>query len=333
MKKVTSTALMLLTTVSTAFAADNLSVSMGNTKATLNGLLQTWALNDTTSASAPANFILRRAEIQLSGTIGEPLRYLVMIDPAKAITTSTLGGRQLGDGKILQDLAVGVTVAPGVEVVAGQFITPATAEGSDNPRETLLPEMSYSGRAFGFIREPGAMVSYKNDYLQARAMVSNGTGPNMYDFTNRKDLTLRVDAPIAGVASAGAFTTAGDFNYSQHARWGLNGRLDMDNLTVRAEGVHSLTGGEIMNSWNLESGYTIADAFQPVARFEGASNDAFTGWAASAGLNYQVVKNHGKVSFSYSYLRNMEGNYGRPTPANLNNAGGSVFNLAFQASL
>ncbi|MEK7356287.1 MAG: porin, partial [Bdellovibrionota bacterium] len=126
-------------------------VPTGNAK--LGLLLQYWLVNDSTGTNL--NNRLRRAEIKLAGSVAENTRWFVMVDPAKTMRTGAIA--QTNDNKILQDLGIGFSVCPEIEVLFGQFKTPTTAEGLDSTSELLFVERAYFARTFGDRREPGVM--------------------------------------------------------------------------------------------------------------------------------------------------------------------------------
>jgi hypothetical protein len=200
-----------------------------------NGLLQTWFVNDTTLVTpGNPNFVLRRAEIRASGEIQPGIRWFVMVDPAKLVNAN---GTANQDGRILQDLGVGLMLLPGLELSAGQFKTQTTAEGLERSAELLLPERSIVGRTYGDRREPGAVLAYNRGYAHASVMVSNGLGANTHDTDGAKRLSARASYDFfEGMLQAGAFTQAQNFGYASGSH-GLSLRLTWESLTVSTEGV------------------------------------------------------------------------------------------------
>jgi len=296
----------------------------------INALLQAWSLEDTSAVVTPQlNFRLRRAELKLSGSPVENTRYFLMVDPAKSINPAA------GDGKILQDLGVGFTVAPGLEILAGQFKTLTTAEGLDSSSALVFPERSLVGRTFGDRREPGIMLGYTTKGYKLGAMFSNGQGPNADATTDTKDLSVRADVNVATGLSVGAFGLFGDFEYNKKGRWGVNTKWSpSESTTVGVEFAMGRTNG--VNNYGVvgDIGYNVTQEIQPVARYEilrvDTDQDAVA-QQASLGVNYLFFKNTAKVQAAYSYLQNLAGNNGSPKVAM--GSYGHLVTLAFQMAI
>jgi hypothetical protein len=314
-----------------AFAAESPeSVITGAGKVKFDALLQAWMLNDTTPTSgAKFNFRIRRAELKLSGSVAENSRWFVMIDPAKSLTTGAVAATN--DNKILQDLGVAFKLCPGLELIAGEFKIPTTAEGIDWAGELLLPERAFVARNYGEKREPGLMLVWQEGTWKVSGMIHNGQKTNVDDVNNDKDLSFRVDATPIDMLKVGAYTQAGDYSYGTKARWGANARATFSELLVRGEVVYARDSGVKSVGWVGDVAYQINDHFQPVARIEGFDNSVFSSTAASFGLNYYFSKNNAKVQAAYTILNNMNGASGSYTP--LNDRDGSLFTVAFQAGI
>lgn len=272
----------------------------------LNALVQAWLFNDTVTTPKP-NFRLRRAEVKVTAQAAENVKAFVMVDAAKAISTSSTtvvtavtpattgtvnGVNTSADTKILQDLGVAITLVPDLEVTLGQFKTPTTAEGLESSSELLLPERSIIGRTFGDKREPGGMISYKYSLVKTMLMVSNGQATNVDDVDNNKDLTLRVEAEATPDLKIGAFTQAANFSYGTRARHGLNIKWTMGDFLAKVEGVlQSMNNDSVKsNGFVVESAYKY-DKWQPVVRFEyykPVTSVAVTGKAFTLGVNYLI---------------------------------------------
>jgi hypothetical protein len=319
-------ALSLLTlTVSLAPEAAELSAPK------FNALLQSWVVSDSTTTPANPNFRIRRSELKASGTAGEELQWFVMIDPAKAIT-----GTAGDDNKILQDLGITWTFSEGFEATLGQFKTRTTAEGLAPTAEIPLPEKSIIGRYYGDKREPGFLLSYKHDALKAAAMVSNGAKTNNDDSDNKKDLSARVDYQINEAWSAGLFTLAKNFSYSDLGRWGLNVNYAQGPLTVRVEGVYqNATGSQKSYGWMGDVAYQL-DRWEPVARFEQFRKNQsvdITASIVSAGLNYLLEGKKSKLQLAYTFLSNIDAPNGTSSADTVAlDKSGSLLCLSFQAA-
>ena len=312
-----------------AFAADeapksgsSLAIPVGDAK--LGLILQAWGYDDTTAPVTHTNFRMRRAEIKLGGNLNESLRWYVMFDPAKNLSAT-------GDNKVLQDLVAGYALAPGLELLAGQMKIPTTAEGFETSAELLFPERTYVARNYGDRREDGVMLAWKESIYRVNAMVSNGQKGSVDDTNDRKDLSLRADVLPTDRMKFGAFTTAVDSSYGLRSRFGANARFRFDELLVKGEGVIARDSGIGSHGWAVDAGYTLAEKFQPAARWESFDSAGLGSHAATIGLNYYALNHRSKIQAAYTVLRDMIGASGTYMPA----AGsrGSLFILCFQTSL
>src|SRR5262245_39013725 len=117
-----------------------------------NNLLQFWVLNDLTGSSAPLNFRLRRAELQVSQQLTPELKWLMMVDAAKYLKAGAISASN--DNKILQDFVLSYQLCPGLEFRAGQFKVPTFSEFISPTNDLVLPERSALSRVQGDRREP-----------------------------------------------------------------------------------------------------------------------------------------------------------------------------------
>lgn len=301
-------------------------VGVGNT--TLNALLQAWAINE---SNAPHdNFRLRRAELGLTGSVVERTRWFLKIDVAKSLRTGPIAATN--DNRILQDLGVGFTVAPGLELLLGQFKSPTTFEGTSSSAELPLPERSLSGRTFGDRREIGLMATYTTGILKTQAMLSDGGTTNVEDTNDDKDLHVRVEVAPTKELLAGVFATFGDFSFNTKGRLGGNVKyIPVTGLTLRTEVVGARDAGVNSTGFMADASYLLTEEIQPAVRFDGVSNATFTGTAFTVGANYLVKSYNAKATLAYAHLNNLTD--GNGTYTLLNNTHGHVVWLVFQAAL
>ncbi len=300
-----------------------------------NALLQAWTVSDNSSnAPASLNFRLRRAELKLSGNVVPEMRYFVMADPAKAITSQSKDN-PTADNRVLQDLGVGVTVVPGLEVVAGQFKILTTAEGLSSSAELLFPERSVTTRAYGDKREPGLMVQYTGDGFKIGAMASNGQGTNIDANKTEKDLSLRGDVTVVKNLTAGAFVQLGDLTYDRKGAYGVNARFSPTReLNVGAEFDAGRLAGVSSYGFVFDAGYLVTPTLQPVLRhefFKMDSSKATLSQQTTVGINYLLFRNQAKLQAALSVLTNMTGNNGTAKVAS--GVNGPAATLVFQASI
>ncbi len=318
-------AVILAFSATAAFSAETLTpVVVGTGTAKLGLLLQSWAYDDTTAPTTKFNFRMRRAEIKLTGTLNENVRWFVMADPAKTLSAA-------GDNKILQDLGVAYALSPSLEFVLGQVKIPTTAEGYESSSELLFAERSYVARLYGDRRESGALLTWKESIFRVNAMISSGQKSNIDDTNDKKDLSVRAEVLPNDAMKFGVFTQAGDYSYGMKSRYGANFRLNFGDLLVKGEGVVARDNGIGAHGWAIDSGYAFNEHFQPAVRYETFESTGLTPHAVTVGLNYLELKNNAKVQLAYVALSDMLGTSGTYVP----NAGtkGSLFTLVFQAAL
>jgi hypothetical protein len=336
----------------TAFAADE-AVIAGFGKVKLNGTFQFWGVNDTEAVNnANTNFFARRAEIKLSGTVHENTRFFVMIDPAKTIspaytydnTKKTVSDAKTKDTKILQDIGAAFTLVDGLEVIAGQFKIPTSAEGLQASAELLLPERSYITRAYGDRRDPGVELDYTFNPIRIRAMLSNGQKAmgedtaNVNDTNSSKDATARVDVTITENIKAGVWGWNSVGVASNSTRWGGDAELNMNGILARFAAASAKDNKIDHNGMSIEGAYTFMTTCQFVARYEnfqttttgskGASN------AYTIGYNHYFDGQNLKLQLAQTFLNNMASSSvnGKADPDALGRDG-SITTLALQVAL
>lgn len=298
--------------------------SSGLSTPQVNALLQAWNLNDTSNrTTSQLNFRLRRAEIKLSGKVADVARYFVMIDGAKTIATK--------DPRILQDLGVGFSITPELEVVAGQFKEPSVAESGLSSGDLPLPERSMLARRYGEQREPGVMVVYKHAVGRIAAMVSNGQGANA-DAKDVKHFSVRAEVPITRELQVGAFTRLSEFDFENNGQVGGGIAWKRDVVNLRAEYAMGRNKGITSHAGTLEGGYRISDNWESVVRYELIRPGAVDlSSVESIGVNYRIAKNSAKLQGAVSFLHDAVGKNGSYEPQKGSN--GTLMTLAFQAAI
>lgn len=279
-----------------------------------NVLLQGWSVGNQTTDPKNQSTRLRRAEMKVSGTIANAPKYVIMVDPAKLIPPP--GGKSISADNMLQDIALSYTIVSGLNITAGQFKIPTTAEGLDPSGDLPLPERSLVGRTFGDKREMGLMVGYKTSLYNVASMVSSGrslsgTGTGMFN-----DLDTRAELTPTKEFGFGSFVAIGKgFNYSKKGRWGVNTRYTLSSLVLRAEYAQAKDGALQGQGVTTEAGYWITDNLEPVLRYETFSpsqNFGPSGKAETLGVNYYLRDYNTKLQLAASALQNMAAVNGSP---------------------
>lgn len=322
MKLLSALSIVIFTGISLNASATSTSITdytnykFGNFATTkFNVLLQGWGIQNQNTTPNAQSVRLRRSEFKLSGTIASAPKYFFMIDPAKLIIPP--GGKAVPVDNMIQDFGLSYNVVPGLEITAGQFKIPTTAEGLDSSSDLPLPERSLIGRTLGDKREMGVKLAYKTQAWNIASMVSSGrslSGPGQGMF---HDLDTRIEITPNKALGLGAFVVLGnDFDYSKKGRWGVNGRYNLGQAVLRAEYAQAKDGPTQSAGITTEVGYWVTENFEPVARFEAFKpNQALIpmGQAETIGLNYYFRKAFSKIQLSGSALQNMAAVNGSPT--------------------
>jgi hypothetical protein len=321
--------------VSSSLFADGQTLEVGTGKAKFNALIQAWGYNDTTATTKNIDYRIRRAELKLSGSVVDNTKWVVMIDPAKSLSTGTVAATN--DNKILQDASVTFTLLPNLDLTAGQFKTPATQEGLDSSADIPLVEKSYTARVAGDKRQPGVMLQYKFDMLKLSVSSTNGQKTNADDTNDDKDVTGRLDITVNDSFNFGAFTIAGDSSYSKtKAYWGGNFGYKSGWFGLRGEGVRmkdysSATAFAYTTAGDVQVTADIMDNFQAVFRGDYWTNKTYKAKSVGVGVNYLMSKNNAKIQAAYFDLSNMNTSTGSYQPANRKE--GSLFIVSFQNTI
>lgn len=306
------------TAVSSANLGDYTAFRLGDVaNAKFNALLQGWAVANQNTTTNDQNYRLRRAEVKVSGTIMGYPKYVLMVDPAKLVIPP--GGKSITTSAMIQDFGLSYAVLPGLEISAGQFKIPTTAEGLDSSSELPLPERSLVGRTFGDKREMGVKASYRANLFNATAMVSSGRHVSTSGQGAFHDLDTRVEFTPTKNVSFGTFGVIGnDFNYSSKGRWGVNARYNLGQTVLRAEYAQAKDGAIQSQGVTTEIGYWLTENFEPIVRYETFSPSqsvAKVSRAESIGLNYLIREYNTKMQVAGTAMQNMSAVNGSPSVA------------------
>jgi len=287
-------------------------------------LLQPWYVYDSsptgTSTSYLRNvtgystFLLRRAEIKLSGRITPNWGFEVMVDPAKT-QAFTATGVSITDNKILQDLAVTYLGVKGQEFSLGQKKIPITEEGLRGSSMLDFVERARITRAFSDRREAGFF--YKGEigkYVGAYASLTNGTPANVVNSDKTLFGAARVDVkPTAGmlVGASGGQAVGGSAKDIQ--RDIFNGFLKYGNIaglplafeveylsattgqtgkpTVRADGYYATV------NYTIHTKYQFAVRYDLINQNKDAVGNQVKTW--TGGFNYLIKGDNVKLALDY----------------------------------
>jgi hypothetical protein len=254
-------------------------------------LLQFWGLTSLVDDETSTTFRLRRAELKASGEIiRETIAYKLMLDAAKvlesrntevpveyadetagepaSVTVPTPGDKL----SVLQDFAI-TFLSDYADVSVGQFKNGLSYEGMTSSAKLLFPERAPVVRAYGDKRDVGISVEKGFDHFRYFAGVFNGTGLNLRDDNNQKDLALRLEVlPTKGLLfGAVGYTSLGQRDQATTKdRVEVDARLELSNFVVQAEYLRAWDGpsdARVMgHGYYGAVGYTFFERLQPVVR-------------------------------------------------------------------
>lgn len=240
--------------------------------------LTTWYESSTTGLDG---FLIRRANIAISGDATPQLSYAMMFNPAKNLALPTVtdnpdGTLRVGSGgdsKILQDAYVGMKVGPGITARFGQFRPPLSAAAMESAFKQPLAKrpLFLEGNSFGFYRDLGLQVSAPVlPGLEARVGVFNGTTTNQAENNEAKDVIGRLDFSPSPAFKSGISYLKG----VRGASLALNERVDANvewnagPLQLRAEAMSGTDGGLNKLGWYGQGAYGITKDVRGVLRYE-----------------------------------------------------------------
>jgi hypothetical protein len=247
-------------------------------------MAQTW-LSGANSGAPRSAVTLRRLELGAKGELADGfIRYVAMIDPAKAIEPLPLDG------------SAGATLKPGfplldtikdlyavfrtdlADVQVGTAKIPVSLEGFSSSGGLLLPERALVSKEFGDKRDIGLQVSREFGAVRASlGMFARRSISEFGDFLPTagmpRDASLRVDIrPLKGLLLGGlVYATALSADLpGARQRGEIDARFEAGPLLLQGELIqgNDLAGGAWTRSQGAYTaiGYRIGDMLQPVIR-------------------------------------------------------------------
>ncbi len=302
-------------------------VEAGAGRIRFTGLIQGWfasgdrAFRDT--------FRLRRAQLRFTGDINENIRWVVMLDAAKALSvnnslTDINGSQAVSDSRvdqasrILQDAYIRLDYTNNkARVEMGQFKVPLSMEMNQQASSLDTVERALfisDPRGIGVARDLGVMVRGRVlpqlDY-QFGAFNGSGESQNEVDRNQRKAFIGRVVfRPFTGLQLGASGAWAGDGSRLDSPRRDrLGGEISFNRDKFRAKSeVMALVDSDVHRlGYYAHIGYRIVPRFEPIFRFD--SFDPNTGIENApqgaterdyiAGFNYFLAENRLKLQFNY----------------------------------
>ncbi|HEX6097401.1 MAG TPA: porin [Thermoanaerobaculia bacterium] len=158
-------------------------------------------------AETPDSFLLRRAEIRITGTINPRISGYISVDPAKQLNMGANGVSQ--SSNVLQEVVISYQVSPKTYVDVGQFKIPVGYEGDlvsssalqNVERALLYQARDPQGGGQGDIRDTGIRVRTVAGPFELHLGAFNGLGErqNTTAVGDEKALVARALYNVKGV--------------------------------------------------------------------------------------------------------------------------------------
>lgn len=335
MKKILSVlAAFVLCSTTASQAVEISTLQIAGTRSKVWGFLQGWSI-DSAKETAALNhsYRLRRLELHLDTSLSDEAAIFLAIDPARFAQPSS-NATPVPFGALFLDFGAKYAFLPGLELKAGQFKTPTTAEGLDSTKDLSLPERSLVGRTLGDIRAVGVQLSYKTETYKLSSMLSSGQtviGPTPFSMS---ELATRFEwKPFKGLGF-GTFFAIGDLDYDKRGRVGVNARCQLNSVDFQTEYAQAIDRGIQSRGATAQVGYWVTELLQPVFRVEAFRPNTGSANVASAqtiGINYFLAKPNARVQLAASSLQNMLAVNG--TPIFTAGTDSKVITVGIQASI
>jgi len=260
--------------------------------------------------SVDNEFLIKRARLGVKGNVTEKISYNLAVGFVEPPDSQPH----------LVNAFIDIDHFSSMKIRAGQFFVPFGLEGPQSIFKNPAIERSSTIRnlnPFRLFRDVGIRVSNNSESFDYAAAIVNGTGANIKENNNSKDILGRVGfkptpgLTIGGSAHYGKFLTGStnlnrdrygvDFEYLKNG-WRYRGEY----ITRRDARVG--TGDLNAHGWYLLAGYRLTKTLENIVRYEqykpdtGTRNNLLT--ITTLGCNY-IFKNHNRLSLNYE-IRNDE---------------------------
>jgi hypothetical protein len=256
------------------------------------GFLQTHFSADDMSGN-PAGFSIHRARFGFKGNLSENIQLNLVIGATEPPNNTPA----------LVNAFTDFTLDPAFNLRAGQFFAPFGLEGPEPITQNPAIERAFSTRSmnpFRMFRDIGVMAYGKLGAFRYDVAILNGSGANVAENFNPKDVVARVEyAPLenlkAGISAHLETYTSVTFSNLSRQRWGLHAVYNQSPLLLRGE--FFLRNREVVPDNHQQSTgayllgkYDISEKWGAVARYDLFSpeggGDSYQGF--TLGPNYQV---------------------------------------------
>jgi phosphate-selective porin len=285
-------------------AEETVKTGVGSMK--ISGLFQFWYVNDN-AENADDTFLIRRTQLQVSGSINAKFKYLIMVDPAKELKENPDYSVDQ-KSRMLQDVILTYVVDKNNSVNLGQFKVPLSIEGLSSNANLDLAERALfmSVGNYGGNRDIGIMAAGTYPTYEYQIGFFNGEGQNTSDANDGKDVGARlVWKPIPGLHLGMSVYNGskGDTEVTQD-REGLETKYEWQQYAIKGEYMKGTDGNIDKKGWYLLASYKLNQKWQGVVRYEKWDPDTSVDNSKdekdlTLGINYFMDSNHAKLQLNY----------------------------------
>ncbi len=196
------------------------------------GFLQTHFVADDI-AENPANFSIHRARFGFAGNISKNIRLNLIAGTVEPPDNAPALVNAFAD----------FTIHPLFNLRIGQFLLPFGLEGPEPIFKNPAIERAFSTRSmnpFRMFRDVGLMTYGKHEWINYSLALVNGSGANILETANPKDLMGRVDFSLTKALMAGFSSHIGTYESNSvekldRQRWGLHAEYKTNRIHLRGE--------------------------------------------------------------------------------------------------
>lgn len=303
---------------------------MGKVKS--NGLIQGWYASG--NAGYADTFLLRRAELRFSGQLTPHIKWMMMIDPAKALAinktyTTIKGSRLLSDAnvnqasRILQDAYITLDYHKNLQINIGQYKVPLSLEGLqanaklDTVERALFASDRARGGNYGAVWDTGVMLrgtlSTHTDY-QVGLFNGSGEHHNEADKNDQKALIGRLvvrPSFIKGlqIGGSGALSGRSRADRLRRDRLGAEMVFTNQNFTFKSELMSGKDADTHRLGYYTHFAYRVTPKLEAIFRYDVWDPDRRIETNSLnveerdyvVGFNYFITENN--VKFQVNYVR------------------------------
>ncbi|MCF8304747.1 MAG: OprO/OprP family phosphate-selective porin [Bacteroidales bacterium] len=245
-------------------------------------------------AERPANFSIHRARFGFTGYISKNIRLNLIAGTVEPPNNEPALVNAFAD----------FTIHPLFNLRVGQFLLPFGLEGPEPIPKNPAIERAFSTRnmnPFRMFRDVGVMAYGEHEWMNYSLALVNGSGANILENANPKDLVGRIDFSLTETIMAGVSSHIGtyetpSFEKLDRKRWGahaeyknnpiyLRGEIMLNDQEIAPDTREQSLGGYLLGR------YKIAKKWEAIGRWDYHEPDnpdnVYQG--ITLGTNYQLI--------------------------------------------